>query len=61
MSANDDLHRALSALRPDELAAIGRNREAVERVMRRVIEDLGERGAADLLRSVAVRLERIDR
>ncbi len=56
----DDLRRAFSALRPDELAAIGRNREAVERVMRRVVEDLGERGAADLLLSVAARMEARD-
>jgi hypothetical protein len=57
MSANDDLHRALSALHPDELTAIGRNREAVERVMRRVEDDLGGEAAAALLRSVAARME----
>ena len=57
MTDRDDVLRALSALRPDEPAAIGRNREAVERVMRRVVDDLGEIGAANLLRSVATRIE----
>lgn len=57
MTGSDDIRTALSALRPDELAAIGRNREAVERVMRRVEDDLGGEAAAALLRSVAARME----
>jgi hypothetical protein len=60
MTPADDLRRDLSALRPDELAAIGRNREAVEQVIGRVVDDLGRTGAAALLRSVAARMEARD-
>lgn len=60
MTNSDDVRRTLAALSHDELAAIGRNREAVERVMGRAVDDLGWSGTANLLRSLAVRMEARD-